>query len=89
MLLANVSNKYSEHVSVHGMVVMHVFKLSFRLKRNFDNSLYNNPLTVNHLFIFIMFRIVDENKVQLDLVLKNLFQAEFFKGNCSNTKPKS
>lgn len=48
-------------------VIMHVFNSSFWLIHNFDNNLYYNPLTVNHLFIFIMSRVVDENKVQLDL----------------------
>ena len=46
---------------------MHVFNSSFWLIHNFDNNLYYDPLTVNHLFIFIMSRVVDENKVQLDL----------------------
>lgn len=46
---------------------MHVFDPSFRLVHNFDNNLYYNPLTVNHLFIFIISRVIDENKVQLDL----------------------
>lgn len=49
------------------MVIMHVFNSSFWLIHNFDNNLYYDPLTVNHLFIFIMSRVVDENKVQLDL----------------------
>jgi len=44
---------------------MHVFNSSFWLMHNFDNNLYDDPLTVNHLFIFIMSRVVDENKVQL------------------------
>lgn len=43
------------------------FNSSFWLIHNFDNNLYYDPLTVNHLFIFIMSRVVDENKVQLDL----------------------
>lgn len=59
-----------------GMVVMHVFNSSFWLRHNFDNNLYYNPLTVNHLFIFIMSRVVDDNKVQLDLAFKKLFKFE-------------
>lgn len=55
---------------------MHVFNSSFWLVHNFDNSLYYDPLTVNHLFIFIMSRVVDENKVQLDLAFKKLFQMD-------------
>lgn len=53
---------------------MHVLCSSFWLIHNFDNNLYYDPLTVNHLFIFIMSRLVDENKVQLDLAFKTLFQ---------------
>lgn len=52
---------------------MHVFSFSFWLIHNFDNSLYYNPLTVNHLFIFIMSRVVDGNKPLLDLALMKLF----------------
>lgn len=67
MLIANTVGKYSEHVYPDEMVMMHVFNSSFWLIHNFDNNLYYDPLTVNHLFIFIMSRVVDENKVQLDL----------------------
>lgn len=56
------------------MVIMHVFNSSFWLIHNFDKNLYYDPLTVNHLFIFIMSRVVDENKVQLDLAFTKLFQ---------------
>lgn len=55
------------------MVNMHVLNSSFWLVHNFDNNLYYDALTVNHLFIFIMSRLVDENKVQLDLAFKTLF----------------
>lgn len=55
------------------MVIMHVFSFSFWLIHNFDNSLYYNPLTVNHLFIFIMSRVVDGNKPLLDLALMKWF----------------
>lgn len=57
---------------------MHMFNFSFRLVHNFDNNLYFNPLTVNHLFIFIMFRVIDENKVLLDLMFGLIFQSHAF-----------
>lgn len=62
-----------EHVYVDG-TVMHVFNSSFWLIHNFDNNLYYDPLTVNHLFIFIMSRVVNENKVQLDLTFRKTHQ---------------
>lgn len=74
LLIANNGDKYSENVQVDGMVIMHVFNSSFWLIHHFDNNLYYDPLTVNHLFIFIMSRVVDENKVQLDLAFRKLFQ---------------
>lgn len=43
-----------EHVQDILMAIMHVFDSSFWLIHNFDINLYYNPLTVNHLFIFIM-----------------------------------
>lgn len=68
-----VGDEYSEYVYVDGTVIMHVFNSSFWLIHNFDNNLYYDPLTVNHLFIFIMSRVVDENKVQLDLKKLSVF----------------
>lgn len=59
LLFADISIEYSEHVYIHDTVIMHVFNSSFWQKPNFDNSLYNDPLTVNPVFIFIMSRVVD------------------------------
>lgn len=54
MLRRTYIQKYTEHVQYTLMVIMHVFNSSFWLIHNFDNNLYYDPLTVNHLFIFIM-----------------------------------
>lgn len=53
LLFAKIS-RYSEHVYIHGMVIMHVFNSLFSLINNFDNSLYNNPLTVNRIYFYIV-----------------------------------
>lgn len=59
LLIANMLGrtciqKYTKHVQYTLMVIMHVFNSSFWLIHNFDNNLYYDPPTVNHLFIFIM-----------------------------------
>lgn len=75
LLSANNGNKVFR-TCIHSLNgdFMHVFNSSSWPRHNFDNGLYNNPLTVNHLFIFIMSELLMKIKFSLTLLSRNYFR---------------